>query len=227
MDPYLETPALWADFHASFIVYLADALLQGLPDNYEARIRYAEKRMRYIEELQHIEIEDETRVRRIDIWRRPDHKPVAVLELLSPFHKEEPGRTFYLNKRRALIYHSIHLVELDLLLKGQRLPLEEELPAGDYYALISRGDRRPKCDVYAWTMRQALPVIPIPLLAPDPDVLFDLGAVFTTTYDRARYARSLDYTAPPTVSLDAARLTWVRERARGDLKTGDVAEGRP
>ncbi len=38
MDPYLETPAIWSDFHASFITYWSDALLDGLPSNYEARI---------------------------------------------------------------------------------------------------------------------------------------------------------------------------------------------
>jgi hypothetical protein len=38
MDPYLETPALWSDFHASFITYWRDALLDCLPDHYEARI---------------------------------------------------------------------------------------------------------------------------------------------------------------------------------------------
>src|SRR5438132_11833304 len=38
MDPYLETPALWSDFHASFITYWRDALIDALPDNYEVRI---------------------------------------------------------------------------------------------------------------------------------------------------------------------------------------------
>jgi uncharacterized protein DUF4058 len=38
MDPYLETPALWSDFHASFITYWRDALIECLPSNYEARI---------------------------------------------------------------------------------------------------------------------------------------------------------------------------------------------
>jgi hypothetical protein len=51
--------------------------------------------------------------------------------------------------------------------------------------------------VYAWTLRQPLPAIPIPLLAPDPDAWVDLAAVFRTTYERGRYARSLDYQAPP------------------------------
>src|SRR5262249_56700428 len=38
MDPYLEDPAFWSDFHASFITYWRDALTDCLPDAYEARI---------------------------------------------------------------------------------------------------------------------------------------------------------------------------------------------
>jgi hypothetical protein len=38
MDPYLEDPAYWQDFHRSFITYCRDALLDRLPEGYEARI---------------------------------------------------------------------------------------------------------------------------------------------------------------------------------------------
>ena len=38
VDPYLEYQGFWPDFHASFITYWRDALVQQLPDNYEARI---------------------------------------------------------------------------------------------------------------------------------------------------------------------------------------------
>ncbi len=247
MDPYLESPALWSDFHASFITYWRDALLACLPDHYEARID--EKvhlvelspttRRKLIEPdlavtrrgtgrapsaappgvatlepitLSNV-IEEETHERHIEILHRPDRTLVAVLELLSPGNKEEPGRTLYLGKRNALLYHPVHIVEVDLLLKGQRLPLEQELPAGDYYVLLSRSDDRPRCQVYSWALPQPLPAIPIPLLTPDPDVWIDLGAVFATTYERGRYARSVDYTASPPVRLDAARLAWVMERA--------------
>lgn len=248
MDPYLETPALWSDLHASFITYWRDALIDCLPGNYEARIdekvslvEVSPPRRRRVEPdvavtqrersrspspapagvatLEPIPrsllIEEEAHERHIEILHRPDRTLVAVLEMLSPANKEEPGRAVYLAKRNALLYHPVHLVELDLLLKGQRLPVEDGLPPGEYYALVSRWDRRPICDVYAWTMRQPLPPIPIPLLPPDPDVWIDLGALFRTTYERGRYARSLDYTAPPPVALDAERLAWVTERARG------------
>ncbi len=159
-------------------------------------------------------IEDETHERHIEILHRPDRTLVAVLELLSPANKEEPGRALYLAERNALIPQRVHLVELDLLLKGQRLPLEQDLPAGDYFALLSRWDQRPACQVYHWRMQQALPPIPIPLLPPDPDIWIDLAAVFATTYERGRYGRSIDYAAPPSVRLDAERMTWVMEQAR-------------
>src|SRR4051794_41108288 len=38
MDPYLEDPAFWSDFHAAFLTYLRDAINDRLPDNYEARM---------------------------------------------------------------------------------------------------------------------------------------------------------------------------------------------
>src|SRR5438046_2302924 len=193
MDPYLETPAFWSDFHASFITYWRDALSDCLPSNYEARIdekvnlvEVLPSRRRLLEPdvaltqrgrssapspapagvatLEPVTlsllIEEETHARHIEILHRPDRTLVAVLELLSPANKEEPGRAVYLAKRNALVFHPVHLVEVDLLLKGQRLPLEEDLPPGDYYALVSRGDQRPTCNVYAWTLRQSLPPIP-------------------------------------------------------------------
>ena len=60
-------------------------------------------------------------------------------------------------------------------------------------------ERRPDCEVYAWTLRDPLPRIPIPLLALDPDVVLDLGAVFATAYERGRYVRLIDYAAPLTL----------------------------
>ena len=63
-------------------------------------------------------IEEETRETFIEIRRRPERTVVATLELLSPANKESPGRRSYLDKRNALLYRPVHLVELDLLLGG-------------------------------------------------------------------------------------------------------------
>jgi Protein of unknown function (DUF4058) len=43
----------------------------------------------------------------------------------------------------------------------------------------------------------------------------DLAAVFATTYDRGRYARSLDYASTPAVPLGDEARRWVLEQARG------------
>ena len=160
-------------------------------------------------------IEEETHERHIEILHRPDRTLVAVLELLSPANKEEPGRTLYLAKRNAQAHQPLHLVELDLLLKGQRLPFEEELPPGDYYAFVSRGDRRPALPGVSLDLAPGAAGHPHPAAAAGPRRMGRSGAVFRTTYERGRYARSIDYTAPPPVALDAAQLAWVTEQVRG------------
>src|SRR5437868_2144816 len=38
MDPYLEHPAFWSDFHSTFINYWREALVDQLPDEYEANL---------------------------------------------------------------------------------------------------------------------------------------------------------------------------------------------
>jgi hypothetical protein len=164
--------------------------------------------------IPHLLVEEETHVRWIEILHRPERSLVAAIELLSPANKEAPGLHRYREKRFALLMQEVHLVEIDLLLCGRRLTLRKPLPPADYYALVSRGDRRPDCEVYSWTLRQPLPTIPLPLKAPDPDLPLDLGAVFSTTYDKGRYARSLSYGAPPVVHLPAATREWVTQQAR-------------
>lgn len=150
----------------------------------------------------------------IEIATVPGGEVVTTIELLSPTNKSGAGRGEYLVKRRALLHRGINLVEVDLLVRGERLETVEPLPRGDYYAFVSRADRRPECDVYAWGLRHPLPAIPVPLKAPDLDVPLDLATVFTLTYDRGRYDRTLPYGSPPGVPLAADDLAWAVERAR-------------
>jgi hypothetical protein len=98
----------------------------------------------------HHEFLEETRQARIDILHRPDRRLVAVLEMLSPFNKAGDGLDQYRNKRKTVLLQKVHLVELDLLVGGRRLPHAEPLPPGDYYALVSRVENRPNVDVYSW-----------------------------------------------------------------------------
>jgi hypothetical protein len=149
----------------------------------------------------------------IEIHHRPDRSLVTAIEILSPANKTGQGHWDYLAKRRKLIRQDVHLVELDLLIRGRRLPMQQELPPADFYAFVSRAARRPKCDVHAWSVRQPLPRIPIPLLAPDPDVILDLPALFALGYERGRYARALDYSAPLDLPLLQGDRAWAEELA--------------
>jgi hypothetical protein len=158
---------------------------------------------------------DEVRDLWIEIRHRPDRELVTAVEVLSPWNKTGEGYWEYRAKRRRLLRQDVHLVELDLLIRGQRLPMRQELPKADFYAFVSRTERRPDCEVFAWSVRQPLPKLPVPLRAPDPDVILDLPAVFAVGYERGRYARALDYLVPPDLPLPPPDRAWVEEVARG------------
>ena len=131
----------------------------------------------------------EQRERYIAIVSLPNRELVTVIELLSPANKRAgaDGRREYLRKREQILQSTVHLVEIDLLLKGERLPTVEPLPEGDYYAFVSRSEYRPAVEVYYWRRDERMPTIPIPLLREDGAVSLDLQAVYEETYKRARY----------------------------------------
>jgi hypothetical protein len=150
----------------------------------------------------------------IEILRLPKRKPIAVIEVLSPTNKTGDGFAEYRVKRRKTIRQKVHLVEFDFLLGGQRLPMERPLPRGDYYAMVARAESRPDCEVYAWTIRDSLPRIPIPLVRPDPDAILDLGSVFATAYERGWYTCLIDYTAPLAIVKKTEDRAWAEQIAR-------------
>ena len=151
----------------------------------------------------------------LEIARRSDRKLITVIELLSPSNKETPGAPVYLAKRAALLNQYVHVIEIDLLVRGTRLPMKKPLPPGDYYAYVSRAEHRPNGDVYSWGLRESIPVIPIPLMAPDPDYQLDLGALFREAYETGYYARELTYSGEPPEFLRPADREWARELVAG------------
>jgi len=148
---------------------------------------------------------EEARETRVEIVGRPHNTLVTVLELLSPYNKDPgDGQGQYLVKRDEILRQCINLIELDLLLAGNRLPFSEPLPPGDYYAMIARADRRPKCDVYAWSLADPLPIIPIPLKSGDSDVRLPLARVFDAAMAEGEYEEEFDYRLPPPSSIPRA-----------------------
>ena len=157
---------------------------------------------------------DEPKESFIEIFHLPDENLVTSVEILPPSNKREPGRSEFIYKRQNLLSRLVNLVEVDLLLGGERLPLLKPLPTGDYYTFVTRTGSSDKCEVYAWDVRQALPTIPIPLQEGDGDVPLDLAAVFAEVYERGRYRRQVDYGGGPPPFLREADRPWAAELAR-------------
>jgi Protein of unknown function (DUF4058) len=160
---------------------------------------------------------EEVRDTWIEIRNLPGLELVTVIEILSPTNKTGAGRVEYLDKRDGYIDRPVNLVELDLLLGGRRLPMKRPMPPGDYYALVARAERRPDCEVYALSVRQPLPAIPIPLKTPDPDVRLPLAEIVALAYERGRYGRTIDYTRAQDLPLQPADRVWAEQVAVGSL----------
>lgn len=158
-----------------------------------------------------ITIEEEIRETYIQILRHSDRKLVAVLELLPPANEVGKGRGQYLAKRQAVLMSDAHLVELDLLIGGRRLPMEKPLPAKHFHAVISRAGKRPNCEVYSWSLDHPMPTLPVPLASPDPDVFVNLADVLTTTYQRGRYAKTINYHGSLDLPLSPDYAAWVKQ----------------
>jgi hypothetical protein len=128
----------------------------------------------------------------VEIRDTAQRQLVTAIERLSPTNKQGAGRAEYLERRQRLLLSAAHLVEIDLLRAGQRLPMHQVLPSVPYFVFVGRAERRPLTEVWPITLREALPTIPIPLLQGDADVPLDLQAALTAVYDGCAYAASID-----------------------------------
>jgi len=157
-----------------------------------------------------------TQVRQVSVEVRDvaSNQLVTSIEILSPSNKREPGLNAYLTKRDELRIANIHLLEIDLLRRGTRPWPAEQLPQSPYMAALIRA-RHIQAEVWPVGLRERLPVLPIPLRDPDPDVPLDLQAALDTIYDEADYSLTLNYAAPPPEPLlSADDATWAAECVR-------------
>lgn len=163
-----------------------------------------------------IAIAEEHRETYLEIRDSEHRRVVTLIETLSPSNKRDGGDGWheYLKKRTEILRSPSHLVELDLLRGGTRMPIipRPQKPNGDYRAVISRENKRPRLAVYAWPMMHRLPTIPIPLIGPEENVDLDLQRAFDTVYERAAYELSLDYQSELDPQLPDDVKAWLREQ---------------
>ena len=157
----------------------------------------------------------------VEIRDSANEELVTAIEVLSPTNKGSDGREEYLAKRRRILLSTAHLVEIDLLRNGTRVPTRPALPSFPYFVLVGRAEKRPLTEVRPIRLADPLPTVPIPLLAGDADVPLDLQQALTSVYDTFHYARMIDYRRPPAVPLRPAELAaWAEKHLRKWRKTG-------
>ncbi len=248
MDPYIEDPEVWSDFHGRLAEEISAQLNRVLQPRYVARLT---PRVTYevVEIGQRRSVRPDVGVRQpqpplgdtgrggaaiaaapvesavpmelplrlytVEVRETGALRLVTAIEILSPVNKRPGHEAYhdYLRKRRELLRSDAHLMEVDLLRGGERPPLERPVPPAPSYVVLSRAGRRPYVDVWPIQLWKALPLLPVPLLEPDPDAPLDLGAAVASAYERGAYARLIDYGAPaPPPALSDAESAWIEER---------------
>ncbi|MFM9963169.1 MAG: DUF4058 family protein [Planctomycetaceae bacterium] len=152
------------------------------------------------------------------------HRLVTLIEIVSPSNKRGKDRKAFIDKQNEVIANDASLVEIDLLRTGRRILPSEEIEQrlkrrkirADYLVLIGRAwDRTPSrqhYQLFPFTLRDTLPVIPIPLREDDAEPTLDLQFLLQRVYDGGPYRRgAVNYSQPPDPPLTEAESTWAAQ----------------
>jgi Protein of unknown function (DUF4058) len=157
--------------------------------------------------------------RRIVIYLqdRP-RRAVTGIELLSPGNKQAGAvaQQRYLEKRASALHGGLHWVEIDLLRGGVRPSIPVPFPeSADFLSYVAQATPTGWNHLmYAWTLRDHLPVLPIPLLDKDQAQL-DLRRCFAVAYDRIAADDEVDYAAkPPLPLIRKSDIPWIGQLLR-------------
>jgi len=139
-------------------------------------------------------------------------KVVTAIEVLSPENKRPgDGMAQFQQKQKEYRNARVNRVEIDLLREGRRLfdfPMRLLSPAQQtpYYVTVYRAGKPNQCELYAIGLREALPVIGVPLRASDPDVPLDLQPLIEHVYRTGRFP--IDYGEQCDPPLEGPDAEW-------------------
>lgn len=152
------------------------------------------------------------RIPTVEIRDTANNILVSCIEILSPVNKRLPGITDYRQKRQRLYNANVHLIEIDLLRRGNRPFSHPHLPDVPYLITLTRAGSG-VIDLWPVKLLDTLPTIPVPLCKGDSDAILELQAALNAIYEEAGYDLSIDYTQPPPPpALSDVDIEWMYQR---------------
>jgi hypothetical protein len=152
------------------------------------------------------------RLRAVRVFTISTSQLVTSLEILSPYNKRaSEGLSQYRDKRHRILASRVHLIELDLLRGGARPGSEvaDEPVEAEYILLVNRASGQRVSEIWPVALNEPLPVLPVPLAPPDPDVALDLSAAIRAVYADSRYDTRINYRRPvPPPPLRPVMAEW-------------------
>ncbi len=138
------------------------------------------------------------------------NKLITAIEILSPVNKRNPNLADYRTKIINLHQNGVHVLEIDLLRRGTR-PFTYPNSASHYQMMLLRAGTN-RAAYYSVNVQDKLPVLPVPLSDPDPDVLLDLNKAMDIIFERSLYHLSIDYKkSPPPPAFSEEERLWIQK----------------
>lgn len=145
----------------------------------------------------------------LEIREMPSDRVITVIEVIYPKNKTAgEGRNAYETKRQQVLRSRTNLVEIDLLRSGKPMPILGVTQRTDYRILVSRGSQLPQAELYAFSVRDQIPCLRVPLQPSDAEPELDLQAILMSVYNQARFDLAIDYCQEPRPPLKAADREW-------------------
>jgi len=113
-----------------------------------------------------------------------------------------------LTKREKILETSTNLVEIDLLRKGQPVPILDNHILSHYQILVYPASIRPLADLYAFNLQNVIPSFRLPLRSDDTEPVINLQELLNQVYDIYDYDLVVDYSQEAVPALSEEEKVW-------------------
>lgn len=244
MNPFIEQPELWPEFHSRMIVAIADNLDDLLSRDYRVAV---EKRVYLsqddeqvligipdvavttapspslgrsssvaVAEPQTVELPTlaEFQERYLEIREGATGVVITTIELLSPKNKRTGEGRDAYLRKRQQVLSSATHFVEIDLLRGGQPLPVKGSTASDYRILVSRSSDRPQAQLYGFNLGQEIPAFAVPLRSREQEPLLRLQPLIHRVYDKSRFELAIDYQQKLTPQLSSQEQEWVKALLR-------------